>query len=134
MASLPASITLRVKKRANDRCEYCRLPSHGTQAPFEVEHVIPRKHKGPSTFDNLGWSCAFCNRHKGTNLAGLHPSSKRLVRLFHPRQDIWEEHFKYEKAYIRGRSDVGIVTVQVLNMNHSTMVLLRLQLMAEGLW
>ncbi|MBB5036267.1 hypothetical protein HNQ64_000501 [Prosthecobacter dejongeii] len=134
MSSLPSSLSLRVKMRAGDRCEYCRLPAHGTQAPFEVEHIIPRKHQGNSSFENLAWSCAFCNRHKGVNISGLHPITKALVALYHPRRDSWDQHFKYEKAYIRGRTPEGLVTVQVLNMNQNTMVLLRLQLMAEGLW
>ncbi len=134
MPSLPASIVLRVRQRAGGRCEYCRLPADGTQAPFEVEHVIPRKHQGVSTLDNLAWACAFCNRRKGVNLSGLHPVTRTLVPLYHPRKDLWEEHFRLDQAYVRGVTDIGAVTVEVLGMNQSAMVLLRLQLIAEDLW
>jgi hypothetical protein len=51
----------------------------------------------------------YCNAHKGPNLSGLDPESGALVRLFHPRQDRWDEHFEPSNAgvLIVGRSAVG---------------------------
>ncbi len=134
MASLPLELTALVRRRAAGRCEYCRLPEHGTRAPFEVEHVISKQHRGKSVADNLAWACAFCNRRKGPNVAGLDPQDDSLVRLFDPRIDRWTRHFTLRGALIVGKTDVGRTTVEVLQMNHERMVLLRLQLIGHGLW
>jgi hypothetical protein len=40
-----------------------------------------------------------------------------LVRLFHPRQDRWDEHFERNGVLIVGRSAVGRATVGLLKMN-----------------
>ena len=60
---------------------------------FHVEHIVPRKHKGGDDLGNLCLCCQHCNLHKGANLSGLDPATGQLTRLFHPREDIWEEHF-----------------------------------------
>ena len=58
-----------------------------------------------------------CNAHKGPNLSGLDPESGALVRLFHPRQDQWDEHFERNGVLIVGRTAVGRATVGLLKMN-----------------
>jgi 5-methylcytosine-specific restriction endonuclease McrA len=43
-----------VRKRAHNRCEYCRI--HQDDIPFltlQIEHVKPRQHGGNDTLDNL---------------------------------------------------------------------------------
>ena len=44
-------------------------------------------------------------------LAGLDPESGALVRLFHPRQDQWDEHFERNGVIIVGRTTIGRATV-----------------------
>lgn len=134
MAAVPQELAEKVRRRARGRCEYCRLPEHGTRAPFEVEHVISKQHRGLTEVSNLAWCCLFCNRHKRPNVAGYDPETEILVRLFNPRQDSWPRHFALRKASIVGRMDVGRTTVDVLKMNNERMVLLRLQLIGLGLW
>jgi len=51
------------------------------------------------------------------NLSGLDPESGALVRLFHPRQDQWDEHFERNGVLIVGRTAVGRATVGLLKMN-----------------
>ena len=29
-----------VRRRAGDRCEYCRLPQHAVDGRFHVEHIV----------------------------------------------------------------------------------------------
>ena len=42
-----------VRRRAEDRCEYCQLrQADSLLAVLHVEHIIPRKHGGPDTPDN----------------------------------------------------------------------------------
>jgi hypothetical protein len=43
-----------VRRRADNRCEYCRL--HQDQSPLatlQIEHIIPKKHRGTHHPDNL---------------------------------------------------------------------------------
>lgn len=51
-----------VRKRRADRCEYCRLPQDlSPLASLQIEHIIPRKHKGTDDLDNLALACKDCN-------------------------------------------------------------------------
>ena len=45
--------------------------------------------------------------------------SRRLVRLFNPRSDVWTEHFAVDTdtARIDGRTEIGRATVSRLWMN-----------------
>lgn len=72
----------RVRHRAGDICEYCRLPQAASRfVRFHVEHIIARQHGGLSEADNLALACSFCNFHKGPNIASLDTESGELVRL-----------------------------------------------------
>jgi hypothetical protein len=46
-----------VRSRAAGRCEYCHLPQEAPPIPFEINHIISRKHGGPTTASNLAYSC-----------------------------------------------------------------------------
>ena len=84
-----------VRDRASNRCEYCRLAQ--TAEPFfayHIEHVIARQHGGSDDPENLALACYHCTARKGPNLSALDPESGALVRLFHPRREHWEEHFR----------------------------------------
>lgn len=69
---------------------------------------------------------------KGPCLAGLDPDGDRLTRLFHPRQDAWDEHFCRKGPLITGVTDVGRTTVWLLDMNCDDRVMLRSKLIALG--
>jgi hypothetical protein len=75
-----------------------------------------------------------CNRHKGPNVAGIHPSDGTVVALFHPRRDRWDEHFRWDGATVVGITPAGIVTVIVLAMNHPDFVAVREALIREGVF
>lgn len=122
-----------VRRRAGDACEYCRLPqSASPYVRFHVEHIMARQHGGSDADDNLALACSFCNYHKGPNIAGVDPESGRLVRLFHPRQDRWSEHFAWQGAALMGRTDVSRATIVVLQINHRQRIELRCDLRARG--
>src|SRR5208337_5662096 len=55
--------------------------------PFPIDHIIARQHGGSTTLDNLALSCLHDNTHKGPNVAGIDPISKRISRQFNPRRD-----------------------------------------------
>ena len=122
-----------VRRRAGERCEYCRLQQrHYPDFNFHIEHVVARQHRGETEAGNLALSCHHCNLKKGPNLAGLDPKSGKLTALFHPREQLWEEHFEEsENGEIRGRTAIGRATVEVLGMNEEVRIQIRRQIGAE---
>ena len=131
---MDASLIRLVWRRAGDRCEYCQMPQAADDATFEVDHVVARKHGGPSVASNLCLSCYHCNSHKGSDLSSLDPATRKLTPLFHPRRHKWTRHFRWQGAHLAGRTPVGRVTVRLLQINDEYRVELRLGLIREGVF
>jgi HNH endonuclease len=121
-----------VQERANSRCEYCCLPESASFLPFQIDHIVAEKHGGRTVEQNLALACPHCNRYKGPNIAGI--ESGQLTRLFHPRLDRWGDHFRTEGGSIQGLTEIGRVTVQVLAMNRPDQLVIRVELLVDGLW
>lgn len=122
-----------IRARAECRCEYCHFPEEVAELRFQVDHVVAEKHGGRASLTNLAWACLRCNSHKGPNLAGLDPKTGKLSRLFNPRTDLWDEHFRWSSPKLVGKSPVGRATIIVLCINRLDTLLLRRSLMAEGI-
>lgn len=127
-----AAMIRRVRLRAEGRCEYCRVPQAADDSPFEVDHIVARKHAGPTILSNLCLSCYSCNSFKGSDLSGLDPKTRKLTPLFHPRRHKWAKHFRWQGGYLVGRTAIGRVTVALLHINDEYRVALREGLIAEG--
>lgn len=126
---------LTVQRRAGHRCEYCRLPQ--SAAPFlsfHVEHIAAQQHIQDDSLENLALACPDCNRHKGPNLTTFAPGTREIVTLFHPRLELWDDHFKLRGARIVGRTAIGRATVRLLNMNSEDRLKMRQELMAANDW
>jgi hypothetical protein len=123
-----------VWRRAHGCCEYCQMPQDLDDTPFEIDHIIARKHQGPMEAKNLALSCFFCNSFKGSNIAGLDPKTRKLTPLFNPRRHAWHRHFRWREAHLVGRTAVGRVTIAVLNINDPLRVELREGLIGEGIF
>jgi hypothetical protein len=122
-----------VRERADDRCEYCRLrQEHASLWRHQIEHIVPRKHRGTDDLTNLGWACVRCNLGKASNLSGRDADTGEIVPLFNPRTQPWNDHFAYEGAEIIGLTATGRVTVEVLNMNEPRRLALRQELLENG--
>lgn len=120
--------------RARSRCEYCLFPAEFAESPFHIDHIISRKHGGLSAADNLALSCFYGNTYKGPNIAGRDLVTGELTRLFHPRQDVWPEHFEWSGPFAIGKTAVGPTTIAVLRLNHPDAINLRRLLMEEGMY
>jgi hypothetical protein len=129
---VPAALRQEVVARAGGRCEYCRFPQACAFLAFEVEHIVAEKHGGATTPDNLALACPYCNRAKGTDLGSLDPETGRVVSFFHPRRQVWAEHFRLEGAWIVPLTAAGRVTVGVLRFNHPDRVLERRRWIEAG--
>ena len=124
-----------VRTRADDCCEYCRIPQAATPLiTFHIEHIIARQHEILDEDDpeKLALACDRCNACKGTNLTFIDEQTGEIVRLFHPREDVWEEHFHHQEGLILGLTSVGRATVRLLMMNAPHRVELRKEWLKEG--
>src|SRR5579864_6485527 len=127
-----AALRRLVAHRAGGLCEYCLIHEDDTFLGCQIEHVISEKHGGITAEANLAYSCVFCNRFKGTDLGSVHPGSQQLIRFFNPRTDRWSDHFKLSGLQIVPLTDIGEVTVRILNLNHPERLLERGELQATG--
>lgn len=114
--TISAALRREVRQRANARCEYCGLEQFEFPfAVYHVEHVIAKQHGGSDETENLCLACHWCNWSKGPNISTL--VNGVLFPIFHPRREIWSEHFVRRGDLIVGLTPVGMGTVQLLNMN-----------------
>ena len=94
-----------VRKRAKYRCEYCRAPEEVTGYAFHIERIHPRDKGGKNELGNCALSCMPCNRAKSNHVTGEDPQTGKHERLFNPRNDKWNHHFRIEKKiYVRGKN------------------------------
>jgi hypothetical protein len=132
---MEAALNQAVRRRAHETCEYCRMSQlFYPTVPFPVDHIIARQHGGETTLSNLALSCLHCNSHKGPNIAGIDPRTRKLTRLFHPRRHRWDRHFRWQDAVLIGRTAVGRTTIHVLALNDPDIVEVRRALLDEGKW
>ena len=94
---------------------------------FEVEHIIPRSAGGTTEADNLCLSCPICNRRKAARLTASDPLGGGEVRIYHPNQQVWNDHFAWNEDYTQlvGLTAIGRTTAVALGMNRSQIVQLR---------
>jgi hypothetical protein len=131
---IPQAIRRQVRERAEGRCEYCRIDERVTIKRHHVDHVTAEKHFGATNVDNLCLACVDCNLHKGTDLASTDPLNEERTFIFHPRIDVWEEHFRLRGASIEGLTPVGRATARLLQFNDPEQVRSRGRLIRLGLY
>ena len=123
---VPSSLQRRVRDRAANRCEYCRLAQTRQEATFHVDHVEPRRAGGATAFENLALACVSCSLRKGARTTGTDPVAGRTVTIFDPRRQSWDEHFAISPdATIIGKTATGRATVDLLKMNRALGVAIR---------
>jgi HNH endonuclease len=129
---IPAALRRRVRQRAQERCEYCQLHQDDVPLTHQIDHIIPRKHGGPTAHRNLARACLECNRHKGSDLTSIDPTTRVTTPLFNPRDQTWAEHFALAGPMIVGLTAVGRATVALLRMNDTRRVMQRQLLIGVG--
>jgi len=102
------------------------LPQDSQEATFHVDHILPRARGGETSIDNLALACVSCSLRKAARWRRRDPRSKKLVALFNPRNDTWNDHFTVTKGFrIYGRTAIGRATVESLAMNREAIVAIR---------
>jgi hypothetical protein len=129
---VPSALRSAVQQRARLRCEYCLLHEADAVLSHQPDHIVAYKHGGRTELDNLAWTCFLCNRWKGSDIASIDVETGRVVRLFHPRQDRWTDHFRLEGVRIVPLTPEGRATEYLLKLNHPDNLKLRAMLIASG--
>lgn len=103
-----------LRKEFDGKCIYCRKPTLPTDDPssFHVEHYRP-KSKFPMLkceYTNLYYSCASCNRNKGTFWDDK-------LRVANPCDYIMSHHLKFDRHRVVANSRTGELTEELLQLN-----------------
>ena len=77
-----------------------------------------------------GERCECCRLHQQHSELVHHV--EQVVSLFHPRRDLWEEHFVFQGPLISGTSPSGRATVEVLAMNDPRRLEIRKEILKPG--
>jgi hypothetical protein len=132
--ALPADTKRLVAERAAGCCEYCLSQQQFATHPFSIDHVVPLDLGGSDESDNLALCCQGCNNYKFNHTRALDPKTGESVPLYHPRQDIWQEHFQWNENFtvIIGTSPTGRATVTALKLNRDSLMRQRVMYRAYG--
>ena len=118
-------LTELVRDRAGQRCEYCCMHQALQGATFHIEHVIPQSLRKTNELEGLALACPGCNLHKSDRTQAHDAVAGAVVRLFHPRQDTWADHFSWHEYRIVGLTPIGRATVEALQVNSERHVFIR---------
>lgn len=123
-----------VEERARGCCEYCKFPFSFSHDAFHVEHVFPLSMGGGWSLDNLAFACDWCNSQKWAFVEWADPETGLKTPLFHPRKDVWVEHFGWNDdfSHIVGKTPKGNATIDLLELNRPGLVNVRKALRAYG--
>lgn len=128
--SIPVALRRQVILRAHHLCEYCLVHEADFYLAGEVDHTKPIKYGGTNVFENLAYSCAYCNRFKGYTEAIV--MNGRAIRLYNPRLDHWSDHFELSEAIILAKTEIAEATLLVLRINAEERIQERLVYIEEG--
>ena len=133
-ASLSRAVRQAVRERASSCCEYCFSQWKYCPDPLRVEHIIPQARGGSNDESNLALSCQGCNGRKHVAVSATDPVTEKEVPLYHPRQDVWSDHFAWSTGFteIIGKTPTGRATVERLQLNREPLVNLRIVLRSLG--
>ena len=122
---IPSDIRRIVIDRAAGRCKYCRIKESDTFCGCQIDHIISEKHNGQTIELNLAFTCAYCNRFKGSDIGSIASSTGEFTRFYNPRTDTWAEHFEFVDFRILPLTAIGETTTQILKFNEFDRVLER---------
>jgi hypothetical protein len=127
-----AAMRAQVIARAGQCCEYCGLADDVVLIKHQPDHIIATKHGGKTSLENLAYACYACNHQKGSDIASVDPLTGTIVRLYHPRQDLWADHFRWREWQIEPLTAIGRATATLLRFNDPQRIATRANLAHRG--
>lgn len=131
---IPKALRKKIGAEARHRCGYCLTSQAVVGTPMELDHIIPESLGGLTEEINLWLACSLCNDSKLDRIAAPDPVTGQLTRLFDPRRQSWNEHFRWTSAGDRiiGLTAAGRATVAALKLNRPSLVIARRAWVAVG--
>ena len=132
---IPISIQREIISLSNDYCEYCWYPAAFSSHSFHFDHIDPLANGGLTILENLARACGGCNGFKQDKIHYFDPFTHQSCRLYHPRQDKWDDHFQWsiDELQLVGKTAIGNTTIALLQLNRSNAINLRKLLKMVGL-
>jgi hypothetical protein len=87
---------------------------------------------GHDAGDNLALACVSCSLRKAARQTAVDPASGEHVALFHPRLDLWNDHFQWQGVRLFGHTATGRATIEALEMNRPLIIAIREEESARG--
>ncbi len=111
----------------NGQCVYCQTTVDNTGQALTVDHIVPTAKDGETSFANLCRACRRCNEAKHDQTHALDPLTSEFIPLYHPRRQLWAEHFAWDQSGIRllGLTAIGRATIIALDMNNEVILFAR---------
>jgi len=96
---LPKVTQTELDNLAKGCCEYCKQLQKFLTSKLHNEHIFPLSSGGKTILENLAKACETCNNCKQTAISTVDPLTDITVPLFHPREQIWNNHFKWSDDF-----------------------------------
>ena len=121
------ALRLSIAQKFKSRCAYCQTQQQISGVRLTVDHIVPESLGGKTEDENLCLACWDCNLYKAARLAVFDDVSQKRVRLFHPQQQYWSDHFGWslDGSLMIEKTSVGRVSISALRMNRAELVLSR---------
>ncbi len=76
------------------------------------DHIHPRSKGGETSFENVCLACRSCNEFKSDITEAQDPLTGKIVSLFNPRTQKWDDHFCWsaDSTRVEGKTAIGRVT------------------------
>jgi hypothetical protein len=132
MSYIPTRLRRVVIRRSGSRCEYCHLAQAGQEAAFHIDHITPVTAGGQTVADNLALACVSCSLRKAARQQAVDSHTGDEAPLFHPRRDLWYEHFEWKGVRLVGLTAIGRATIKALDMNREVILAIREEEAALG--
>lgn len=92
---------------------------------FHIDHIVPLVAEGTAISENLTLACVSCSLRKGARQGLEDPLINQKVKVFHPRQQKWKEHFSCNGVQLFGSTATGRATVRTLSLNRPIILAIR---------
>lgn len=133
-AYIPVELRTQVEQADRRRCCYCLTQEINSGIALSFDHIVPQSRSGGTNFENLCLACRSCNEFKSDRTKAVDPLTGDVVPLFHPRQQVWNDHFTWSEdgTRIGGITAIGRATVLALQLNHVTIIAARRRWVSSG--